>query len=101
MNHEIDHMVAPGHYDKGQLKSTEQLQSHRDNLCGCTGTFLTKLNSHKESTATCVLTIGDSRCLHMQAHRADAKYNNKSSEVLGEHSHEVIELRHGSLFLAS
>ena len=60
-------VVFLAYYDKtGAGKSLEQLRFHRDQRWSRQGKFLTKLNSQKKTTATCVLTLGDTRKLHMQ-----------------------------------
>lgn len=91
-------MVYLAYYDKRGLKrNINQLTMHRDNLYDFEGTFLDTANSQEEHTATCILSIGDTRKLEFQCY----KHSMVEGEVPvteGYNSH-TFSLTHGSLFV--
>jgi len=95
---EYTSMTALAYYDKGQQRETLQLSQHRDCAFGPTGDFLDKKNTQRENTATVVVSLGDTRKLHMQAYRIDRNSHNKYEEATGSYSCASIDLTHGSLF---
>ena len=64
-NDKFNIMVNCNYYAKGQCKSTNQIQLHQDQRFGPTGKIISKQNTQKENTATVVISIGDTRKLHM------------------------------------
>ena len=77
----------------------EQLSLHRDQQWSPQGKIMTKKNSQKKNTATCVLTLGDTRTLHMQCFKDNFTKDGKGSiKIKKPFAHELFSLTHGSLF---
>ena len=88
------------YYDKTGLgKSVEQLRFHRDQRWSRQGKFMTNDNSQKKDTATCVLTLGDTRTLHMQCFKDNFTRDGTGSIKINKpFASELFSLTHGSLF---
>ena len=94
---EFNSMVLIVYYDKRDRGREEQLAMHRDQRWSSKGKFNETLNSQKQNTATCVLTLGDTRELLMQCYK-DSNDGRGSLKVEGPCSTEVFSQTHGSVF---
>jgi len=79
---------------------------HTDQRYGKDGKFMTSQNSQEENTLVAILTIGDTRYLHMKCVRYGQSKKKKHSknpagpiDVDGNDCHKVFPLTNGSLFL--
>ena len=92
--------VFLAYYDKtGCGKQVQQLGFHRDQRWSTKGEFMTSQNSQKRGTATCILTLGDERTLHMQCYKDnDGKDCRGSIPVKKPASVHSFVQRHGSMF---
>ena len=79
---------------------------HTDQRYGKDGKFMTSQNSQEENTLVAILTIGDTRYLHMKCVRYRQSKKRKHSknpagpiDVDGNDCHKVFPLTNGSLFL--
>lgn len=89
----------------GYTKGTK-INWHTDQRYSRDGKFMTSQNSQEENTFVAVLTIGDTRYLHMKCVRyrqpkkkKDPKDPPGPIDVEGNDCHKVFELTNGSLFL--
>lgn len=95
---ELVHMVFIAYYDKRRLgRDIEQLAMHRDCLHDGEGNFVDSANSQEEHTATCILTIGNTRKLRFQCYKDD-KVDGEVKVNEGYNNH-TFQLTHGSLFV--
>ena len=74
---EYTSMTALAYNDKGQQRETLKLPEHRDCVFDPTGAFLEKKNIQRENTASAIVSLCDTRKLHMQAYRIDHSLHNK------------------------
>ena len=90
-------MVFLAYYDKlGGKTDHTQTPYHRDNLYKKDGTFNSAKNSQKERSATCVLTLGNTRKLNCKLNMHNGR---AIDEVAGEYTAHTFSLSHGSLFI--
>jgi len=98
---DLTHMVFIAYYDKkGDKKNVDQLAYHRDQRYTRKGNFMHTMNSQEKDTATCILTLGDPRTLHLQCFRDNDKRDGKGSiKIHKQYASEEVVLNHGSLFV--
>ena len=94
---EFNSMVLLLYYDKTGRGRTLQLPLHRDQRYNAKGEFMSSMNSQKENTSTCVLTLGDPRILFMQCFK-DSGDGRGSLEVEGPGTSVPFTQIHGCLF---
>lgn len=98
---DLTSMVFLGYYTKGS-----EINWHTDQRFGKDGKFMTSQNSQEENTLVAILTIGDTRYLHMKCVRYRESKDKKGPkepagpiDVVGNDCYKVFTLTNGSLFL--
>ena len=93
----LTHMVALAYYDKMNLETNQkQLSWHCDQRYCKHGSFMHSQNSQIENTATCILTVGETRVLQFRCVRDSSSGPVPINSVGSTHS---FHLSHGSLFV--
>ena len=85
---DLTHMVFIAYYDKkGDEKNINQFPYHRDQRYSRNGVFMTTMNSQERHTATCILTIDDSRTLYFQCFQDNGRKDKKGSIKIAGREH--------------
>ena len=98
---ELNHMVLLAYYDKEHVdKDVKQLGMHRDQRWSSGGKFMNSSNSQQQNTATCILTLGDTRDISFQCYKDNDTGDKKGPIMIdNEFSSHKFCLKHGSLFI--
>ena len=92
-------MTALVYYNKGEQREIVQLPEHRENVVGPTGTFLDKNATQRENKITGVVSLGNTRKIHMQAYHIGRKSRNKCSIATRRFASDSVCLARGLLFV--
>ena len=94
----FNHCTVLLYFQKHNRSGTKLLGFHTDNVYSVNGEFLTKQNSQKEDTPTCVLTLGSKRQLIFQQQFHFINRNTRKRKWSEVHRRE-INLSDNSLFI--
>ena len=99
---ELNYMAFLAYYDKRHLgKDVNQFSMHCDQRWTASGKFMYNVNTQDIDTATCVLTVGDTRNVSFQCYMETNSGGKKGIIELNEKefSSHTFKLTHGSLFI--